>query len=207
MSCTQAREHLALLLYGDLDRVTAAAVQEHLAGCPACRTEYAELRRLRQALDALPAPAVQVDLPRLFQTAARRQARRWRRAALLVGAAAAALLLVLLTRLEVRVEAQQLVVRWGTTPTDGQVSPTPVADLPPQALPPDLEQRLQLMDDLLHALVTDVRDRDAEQQRRLARLQTRLDDLQAQSGRRWVEFDRQVRALYVAHFQPPRKGE
>jgi hypothetical protein len=204
-----------LFLYGDLDAREAAEVRDHLAGCPPCRHELAALRQLRQALDGVPVPPIAVDLPRLYQQAAarqQRQARRWRRAALAVCGLAAALALVLLARVEIRCDHQQLVVRWGA-PVETAVAPTPQAPATPVTapqsapLPAGLQERLQLLDELVHALAADVQGRDAEQQRRIARLQVRLEELQAQAGRRLYETERQVRALYVAQFQPPPKGE
>ena len=80
MNCTEARDRLPHLLYADLPSSEAAAVENHLAACATCRQEYAALRQLRPLLDATPAPAVSVDLPRLYQEAARLRERQLRRA-------------------------------------------------------------------------------------------------------------------------------
>src|SRR5205085_103093 len=58
MTCTAVCEQLPLLVYGDLGPAEAAAVERHLAGCPACRAEHASLVQARAALDATPAPEV-----------------------------------------------------------------------------------------------------------------------------------------------------
>jgi hypothetical protein len=44
MSCEEIRDSLVARLDGELDRRTAAAVDEHLAGCGACARELASLR-------------------------------------------------------------------------------------------------------------------------------------------------------------------
>ena len=61
------------------------------------------------------AAGMTVDLPHLYRAASRaraRQLRRWRSAAVVLGAAAAVLLLIVGMRLEVRVEAHQVTLRW-----------------------------------------------------------------------------------------------
>jgi len=50
MNCDQVREKLIDLVYGELAGPEAAAVEEHLRGCAACRAELARLRRARAAL-------------------------------------------------------------------------------------------------------------------------------------------------------------
>src|SRR5437879_13596323 len=115
MNCSEVRDLLPLLLYGDVPGAQATAIQGHLASCATCRREFAELQQIRVALDRAPAPASQVDLPRLFEESAARQARRarrWRLAAVAVCGLAAALLVVVRLRLAVAVAANQLVRRW-----------------------------------------------------------------------------------------------
>src|SRR5262249_60833691 len=83
------------------------------------------LEGVRTSLAAAPVPSVQLDVSQLLQTAAARrirQARHWRRVAIAVAAVAAALLVVVGLRLEVRLEAHQLVLRWGDAP------PTPLPE-------------------------------------------------------------------------------
>jgi hypothetical protein len=205
MNCAEARRHLPALLYGDLELGAAGAVRQHLAACPACRREHAALDRVRAALDTVPVPVVQVDLPRLYQEAAARQARcvrTWRRTALACAAVAALLLVVFGLRLQVRVGPHEMVLRWG--------------DVPPAVTPPssgaaeadaEVAQRLQLMSELIHALADDLESRDAQQRDSLKRLQARLDALHLQNDARWGEARRDIAALYVARFGPPRKGE
>jgi anti-sigma factor RsiW len=55
-------EQLNLYLDGELSTVERAAVEAHLAGCEACRTELTSLRALFTALDALQPEALATDL-------------------------------------------------------------------------------------------------------------------------------------------------
>jgi anti-sigma factor RsiW len=217
MNCSQVRDHLPLLLYGELDAETARAVHAHVAACLACQHERAALQHVRRELDALPLPEVRIDLPRLFQEAAARQARqvqRWRRAALAVTAVAAALVLIVLLRLEVRVDANQLTLRWGAAPAETASPPTPAPEVVVRhetTLSPDLEERLHWMSDTLHALADslDVRDTRMRQslEGRVDTLEARLETLRRQNGQRWNDTERSVAAIYRAMFVLPNKGE
>jgi hypothetical protein len=205
MNCAEARPHLPVLLYGDLGPEAARAVQDHLAGCAACRREYAGLGQVRAALDAVPVPAVQVDLARLHQEAAARQLgrlRAWRRAALACGTVAALLVLVFGLRLQVRLAPHEVVLRWGDVPATNPVPPPhpPLTDS-------EVEQRLQLMSNLIHALADDLESRDAQQAESLRHLQARLDTLHLEDSVRWGAARRDIAALYTAQFGPSKKGE
>ncbi len=207
MNCNEARECLAGLLYGELSAGRAAEIEKHLAGCPSCSAEYGALQRLRRMLDVSRPPAVQVDIPRLYEQAARQQAhrlRRWRRAALAVAAMAAGLLLAFVLRVEIRTEATQFVIRWGS-PRDVATS-SPAPQLAPPVLrqePATTPEEIQLLKDLIHALVADVDARDERQKVALARLQSRLLNAQSQAEERWQATERDMAALYVLS----RKGE
>jgi predicted anti-sigma-YlaC factor YlaD len=215
MNCTQARDLLPLLLYGGLDASEASRVQSHMTTCPACRDMQAALQRLGRTLDTLPAPTIQVNLPRLYQAAAalqRRRARRWRWTAAAVCGLAAALLLVVLLRLEVRVQAHQVVLSWGPA------SPAEATSLPVEAvqtvivrhengLSPELEEQLRVARATLHALADNQDSRDARLQERVAELETRLERMRFQDGQRWSETERSVAAMYTALFVMPKKGE
>ena len=214
MNCTQVRESLPSLLYGDLDATSKNAVQAHLTSCSACRLELAGFQRVCDALDSIPAASVQIDVSRLLQQSAARQAkqtRRWRWAAMAVGGLAAALLLIVLLRLEVRVKAQELTIRWGSVPVQGNTdAPTPIERIivreDPVALAA-LEDRMGTIDELLHALITDVGDRDERLTQRLSGLRERVEELRLQNSRRWSDLDRSVTAMYTAMFVLPKKGE
>lgn len=212
MTCTEARDLLPLLLYGDLPPAEAERLRAHLTDCPACARERAVLERVRGALDAAPVPAVQVDLPRLYHEAMAQQARRlrrWRWAAAAGALAAAALLAVVGLRLQVRVQANQVVLSWGNPPA-APLPPAPpeVAPRPAAArVPADVEERLRLMSNLIHALADDMDSRDSHQQEALARIEERLDILQTQGNRRWNETERTVAALVAAQLDTTQKGE
>src|SRR5438445_9126428 len=108
MNCPDVRPLLPVLVYDDLPPAEAAAVRRHLDACPGCRDEFAGLAHARAALDAVPVPAVRVDVARLYTEIAARQerrARRWRRVSMAIAALAAALLLVVGLRMQVRVES------------------------------------------------------------------------------------------------------
>src|SRR5262249_2661640 len=66
---------------------------------------------------------------------------------------AAVLLLVVALRLEVRVEAHQFVVRWGKPP-DVAPPPAAVVQTDPKAVR-ETAEKLQLVNDLIHALAGD----------------------------------------------------
>ena len=212
MKCTDARAALPLLIYGDASPQEQAALRDHLASCPACRREHEELQGIRRLLDAAPVPHVEVDLARLHETLAKRQTRRlrrWRRVAVALGAIAACLLLVAGFRLEVRLEAGQMVVRWGEPPppAPGGAGIPPVADLDRRdagttALA-EAEAELHVLRELIHALKQDGDDREERLQERLDRLQAHVRILQAQADRRWSATEQDVTALYLL----TRKGE
>src|SRR5262245_22789714 len=113
MNCIEVRALLPAHVYGDLPADEAAAVAGHLRDCPGCRAEVAALNRVRSALDDMPTPAVNVNLPALFATGAERRVRRWRRLAVAGAALAAGLLLVFAVRLNVTVGAGRVVIALG----------------------------------------------------------------------------------------------
>jgi predicted anti-sigma-YlaC factor YlaD len=215
MTCTQARDLLSLLLYGGLDATEAARVQSHLTTCPACRDVQAALQHISRTLDTVPAPAVQVDLPRLLRDAAalqQRRVRRWRRTAMAVCGLAAALLLVVLLRLEVRVQAHQLSVSWGAAPMVEPQAPSAetvqtVIVRHENAASPELEEQVRVARATLHALADNLDSRDVRLQERVADLETRLERMRFQDGQRWSETERSVAAIYKAVFVLPNRGE
>jgi anti-sigma factor RsiW len=91
-------EELGAHALGLLDAAQSRAVEEHLAGCPACRREWEELRGMVDLLDDVPPeafldgpPEADLMLQRTVrQVRAEAAAQRRRRRLLLAGAAAAA---------------------------------------------------------------------------------------------------------------------
>jgi hypothetical protein len=204
MKCTEVRAALPLLMYGEASAEDRAALNGHLADCPDCRREQQALEGVRRLLDSVPVPQVEVDLSKLYQTQAARQAqrlRRWRRMALVAGAVAALLLLALGLRLEVRLESGQMVVRWGNpSPLPGGKGVSPVQIT---AYPTETEAELRVLSDLIHALKQDADDRDRRFAERLARLQQEVRAIQSQADHRWNVTEQDVAALYLL----TRKGE
>jgi hypothetical protein len=210
MNCADVRHRLADLLYGDLPPAEAALVEAHRASCLTCQKEYAALTHVRRSLDTLPAPAPRVDLSLLYTEAARRQerqVRRWRRATLALVAAAAVLLLALGLKLEIRLEASQLTVRWGAPPQTIRQEPQPplevAKNIEPQTTPVISAEEIQRMNNLIHALAADVDSRDRRSQQEIAALQMHLDALQTRS----LQRDRMMTAFYSLQFVPHDQGE
>jgi hypothetical protein len=204
MKCTDVRAVLPLLIY-DEPSVDDVAMKEHLASCPACRRELEALQGVRRLLEIAPVPQVAVDVAQLQRSVAERQLRRegnWRRAALGLGGIAAMLLLALGLRLEVRLEANQLVVRWGDPPIVQAFRPDHIVS-ESQDGKPDLQEELRVLSDLIHALKQDADERDQRSAERLDRLQKHVSALQSQGDLRWDTTEKDVAALYLL----TRRGE
>jgi Putative zinc-finger len=220
MNCSQTREQLPDLLYGGLTSEVAAQVEAHLAACADCRRELDALKQVRQALDAVPPATAEVDLPRLYRAAAQQQERRlrrWRRAAFaLAGVAAAVVLFAVLPSLEMRCEGHQFVVRWGTPPPVPQPEPSP-APAPREIekervqfvskTAPDVEERLQMLSNLVQLVDESADRRDDKRRRDLETLRTQVNELREQL-RQWRQSsERDVAALYALQFPDPKKGK
>lgn len=214
MNCTELREQLPELLYGELSPERAAIMQQHLAECAACRAESAAVQRMRRQLDAAPTPKVHVDLPRLYRAASSAQearTRHWRRLAYTAGGLAAAVFLAMILRLEIRLDQRQIILAWGQT-----AAAVPVPERPPRANPPlaamdgaklaTMENQIHLLDELVHALALDVDTRDQRQRQEIVRLALRLQDWQRQTASQRAATERDLAALYVAQFGPKEKG-
>jgi hypothetical protein len=203
MNCAEVRERLADAAYDALPAEEQSLVGAHVRGCPECRRQAEELRQVRVLLDAAPAPLVRVDMDDIYRTAAAaaesRRLRRWRRLALAACAAAAALLLFVSGRLEVRVDAHQLVVRWKAAPAPeapAPTSPAVAAAAPPAPGPSPAEWRVA--NALLQALVDDAKLRDVQHQQDVTRLRAQIEELQRQTTRRWALAEQKITALYNA---------
>jgi len=198
MNCTQARTLLPEFLYEDLPAADREQLQEHLAQCPECRNECASLQEVQQSLRQVSAPDVSVNLPLLYGRVAEHQARvgrRWRKFALAVGGLAAAVMVALVLRVEIRLGAEQVVIRWATSakPIEQTGNPKPEnsglaqSDLTSS---PASEAELQPLRGVIHLLAEDldrlsreVETRDSRQQQRLARLQEQLAQLRMMTQR------------------------
>jgi hypothetical protein len=221
MNCTQIREKLLAWQYGELSPAEQAEVESHLAACAACRQESSAWQEFRGKLGAFAGPAVQVDLSGLYREAMQRnerRVRRWRRSALAAAAVAAIVLIGVALKLEVRVDATQLVLRWANPPKiEDRISKIEdrSADNRSSILhPPSLKsapqvsaEDLQLVKDLVRVLAQEVQTRDRRQQEALFLLQARFETLLGQTYDHVAGNERDVAALYAAQFRLQKKGD
>lgn len=215
MNCTQAHDRLPGLLYGHLLPAEKAGLEKHLAECPACRQEYAALRQVRHLLDRGPSPEVRLDLRQLYGQACDRQlrqGRRWRRVGIaLCGAAVVLAVIALGLRMEVRMEPRQLVLRWGTPSAQREPTQSPQI-LQVQAQRAELssgaaEEQFQLLSQLIHALADTAEARDSQRRQELLQLRADLRELQRRTAQWRYATERDMDALYTAHFISAKKGE
>jgi hypothetical protein len=203
MRCENARPLLPLHVYGDLADSERTELEEHLAHCPACQREMAQFQNLREQLNALPALERHVDVGRIYslQTLRRqKQTRRWQLVAL---AAIAATVVVLLLRLEVQANAGQLVIRWGKAEPVALVEKPPAVPAPAPSVPEpnrEIMERLQVMNDLIHAMADSIEIGDRQRREDVQRMQIELATLQRRSQRQYDETQHDVDALYSAQF-------
>jgi len=207
MTCTEFREKLPLLVYGDLTAEERAAVESHLTLCAACRADVAALRTVRSGLDQVAAPGA-VDLTKVYLRESNRQRRRtrlWQAAALLAMAAA---ILILVSRLDIRANERQLVVRWGAEETPTPAPPAIVVQN--EAVPPVVTaEQWQDLRHMVHLLAANDSARDREHNEQVGRLRRELSEFQKenqQSQRRWSEIAREINALYTAQFGSRHSG-
>jgi hypothetical protein len=221
MNCSEIRDRLPALIYGHLPADEVRQVQAHLAVCDACRGQAAALQQVRGALDVLPVPLVQVDVARLHrETAARqeRRLRRWRRLTLVACAAAALIgLLAASSHWEMRIEAHQLVLRWGSAPlvperpipTPPRPEPLPVPQVQEVAPPanPDVEDRLRLLSALVQALAEEAKQREGQRKEEIAALQEQIRDLSQYLAQARQATDKDLAAVYAVLFPEKTKGQ
>jgi len=147
------------------------------------------------------------------QQAVQRQDQRvrwWRRTTVAVTAAAAVVLIVVGLKLELRVDATHIILGWGDSARVPPVNiepPAPAVAQTQPPIPPAYGEDLQLVKDLVRVLAREIQVRRSEQQEELLRLQTRFETLLAQAYDHLAGNDRDVAALYAAHFRFPKKGE
>ncbi len=210
MHCAKIVESLPALLYGDLPAVEIAAAEAHLAGCAACRREYDALQATRQVLSGLPAPAANVDVARIYAAAAqkqRRRLRRWQYAAAGLSIAASLFACALVLKMEVRVQAHEVSLRWRATAAPTVRASEPAALEPSAPIFAATADDVALMKDLVRALAAEIDGRDQRQQQDLAALQRRLEIVQWQLKQVQAASERGVAALYAMQVNNPKKGE
>jgi len=228
MNCSEIRHRLTDLIYDHLSTDEARQVQAHLSVCDECRGQAAALRQVRSALDVLPVPLVHVDVARLHrETAARqeRRLRRWRRLALAACAAAALIgFIAVSSHWELRLEANQMVLRWGPAPPPSALphpapappTPLPVPQIQEVAPPsnPEVEDRLRRLSALVQNLVAlvqnlveDAKQRDGQQKEVIAALQGQIHDLSQYLAQTRQATDRDMAAVYTVLFPEKTKGQ
>ena len=68
MSCTEAVDNVTAYLEGELSPSRRASLEEHLAGCPACRAYLEQTRQVIQVLKGMgPEPILPQARARLLQ--------------------------------------------------------------------------------------------------------------------------------------------
>jgi hypothetical protein len=209
MNCHETSRSLPEHLYGDLPAGDAAAVEQHLGVCPACRGEWEALQSTRQMLNTLSTPRVPIDLRAIYANANRlqlRRLRRWCYVAAGLGIAASFLIAALLLKIEVRVDAQPVLVRWGarsegtaqhsTSPISENAGPAPVKEADDVAL----------LKELVRAVVVEIEWRERRQQQELTLVHRRLEGLQRQLQQVRVAAERDMAALYAVQLNNAKKG-
>jgi Putative zinc-finger len=205
MTCEQARDLLPLSLTGDLTSVESGELATHLGECTACRRKHEALESVRRALDAPSPPEVAVDVASIYATVAQRQqrsAKRWRRVAYAGMAVAASLLLFTLFRLDFEAGNGQFIVSWGPRPQSA--IPQPEERIAPvvAAVPAwhDLEDRLRILDDLVHAMKVDLNTRDDRRKEEIALVILGMERLKKETTDELVRSRRDFNTLYNAQF-------
>ncbi len=163
------------------------------------------MQGVRRLLAAAAPPAVQVDLARLYRASAAQASRRqrvWRRAALLATGVAALVAIMAFLRFEAHFQSHQLILRWGAA-SAADISPqvaTPEADAAPSSLASrraqSLEDELQLVSKLIHALADDLQEQDRQHRLGASELLTRLRAIEQQSNGRYVALEKEIESLY-----------
>jgi len=112
-------------------------------------------------------------------------------------------------KLEVRVEASQVVVRWGTPAEILPMSepPGPVVIQTQPAAPQVTAEDLALVKNLIRALAQDVRTRDRQQQEALLQMQSRFETLLGRTTEYVAANERDKAALYLTQVRMQKKGD
>jgi hypothetical protein len=206
MNCSQVRELLPVLLYGDASAADKIHLEKHVDECADCRREFVALQGVRRLLGVAAPPNVQVDLARLYRASAAQAGRRqrgWRRVALLAAGVAALVAIMAFLRFEAHFQSHQLVLRWGPAPTaDTSPSvPAPAASAAASSSMAShqaqgLEDEVQLLSKLIHALADDLQEQDRQHRLGASELLTRLRAIEQQSNRRYVALEKEIESLY-----------
>ena len=213
MNCSQIRQRLAELVYGDLAPPEAQEIEAHLHSCPECRKEQTALASARRLLDCAGTVAIPADLPAIYRRAAemqRRRARIWRRAAIAtLGAAAAVFIAAMVLRLEIRADASQVVIRWGTPAELSErqaLSPMEAGSVLARSRLPELQSELDVLSELVQGLTEDQDARERRIAEDRAFLRAELDEFRRQAALHWMATERDVAALCGTQLISTQKG-
>ncbi|HEX7087088.1 MAG TPA: zf-HC2 domain-containing protein [Vicinamibacterales bacterium] len=192
------REQLVALLYGEADGDERAAIEAHLATCPACASEYAALREVRTTLTAWQPPDTELGFRIVREP---RPVRRWWHVPAWAPTALAAVLLLAvgaaLSQVQIEYGDGTVVLRTAWSPAPERPTATPREPVQPapavvpvsagmpeeevRAALADLEQRLRGViaaertaavpadrDDILRRVESMIEASERRQQRELA---------------------------------------
>ena len=117
-----------------------------------------------------------------------------------------------IVNLEFRIDGHQLVVRWGNPPTlsavetNAEPAPPPPEDNNRTAAPHG-DERIRVLNELIHALAADIESRDQQRQQDVASLKRKIALLEEDTRDQWAESERSLAALYTAQFGNNVQGE
>jgi hypothetical protein len=203
MNCNEVKPRLIEAVYGEVPAEFRAALEEHLAGCPACRLEYAKLEQADQALDLVPERTAAVDLSRLYRVAtarSRQSARRWRRAAIAAAAVLVVVSAVAMWRGRIEVGPERLVISWRAASGRPHSPPSAAAD--PVATLAGHARHLATLDETIGLLVAELDANERERLESLRRLREQVQGLQRRNHASLELVQDDIRALYLASFSP-----
>jgi hypothetical protein len=211
MNCKEVQSYLAEFVYDDLASATAAKVIEHLQSCVACRQEHAALLHVRQMLDGAAETSPLVDLPGIYRRAAEMERRRfgsWRRVAIAVAGAAAVFLLgALVLRMELRLDANQLVIRWGAMPDLPQkTAPGAPRFVDGPSSPAETQNQLLILGELVQGLTQQEEMRERQREEDRAWFLAQIGNLRRQTAQQWMATERDVAALCSTQLNQTQKG-
>ncbi len=210
MNCNEIRSRLPVYCLGDTEPNEVMLIEAHLQGCVECRREASSFRGLLRLLDQVPVPVSSFDVPEFYRRVSvvhQTQARRWRRVAVWgLSAAAAILVLLLFSRLEFRLEAHQVVLRWGQ-PSNLPIAPVAGFNVVAyERQMADFRDNLHAMSQLLHAQC----DEFELHQEKLLKFERRIREFQrvlSTGLERWRSTERDVAALTGMQSPGNSKGE
>lgn len=191
MNCKEAKSRLVDLIQNELAPEVAHSVHAHLAQCPTCQKDYAEMQFVLESVRRTQAPSVQIEPAEIYQQAAshaEQQSRHWRRVSCALGLLAASFLIAFLSR--------NVEVRW--TGSDPALTRTVIVEkesADTEQVRKQQEQIHHLME-LTQALADEQQRREVEHQQELAELRAHVQETQQESIQWRAQMERQFAGLY-----------